>query len=48
MGDPSAEVRLVAVQSIVKKEAEVARIFLEAATGDSSSEVSEAALGFLR
>jgi len=48
MGDPSAEVRLVAVQSIARKEGDIARIFLEAATGDSSSDVSNAALGLLR
>lgn len=48
MGDPSPEVRLVAVRSIAQKEGDIARIFLEAATGDSSSVVSEAALGLLR
>ena len=48
MGDPSAEVRLVAVQSIAQKEGDIARIFLEAATGDSSSMVSEAALQLTR
>ena len=48
MGDPSAEVRLVAVRSIARKEGDTARIFLEAATGDSSRIVSEAAIGLLR
>jgi hypothetical protein len=48
MGDPSAEVRFVAVQSIAQKEGDVARIFLEAAAGDSSSLVSEAALQLTR
>lgn len=47
MGDPSPEVRLVAVRSIAQKEGDVARIFLQAATGDSSSVVSEAALSLL-
>ena len=48
MGDPDPEVRLEAVQAVARKEGDIARIFLQAATGDSSSAVSEAALGFLR
>lgn len=48
MGDPSAEVRLVAVRSIARKEGDVARIFLEAASGDSSSAVRQAAEDLIR
>lgn len=48
MGDPEQEVRLVALQAIARKEGDFARIFLQAATGDSSSLVSEAALQLAR
>ena len=48
MGDPVPAVRLEAVQAVARKDSDIARIFLEAATGDSSSDVSEAALGLLR
>lgn len=48
MGDPSPEVRLAAVQSLARQGGDTARVFIEAATGDSSSDVSEAALGLLR
>lgn len=48
MGDPSPEVRLVAVRSIARQEGVTAKIFLEAATGDKSSAVSDAALELLR
>ncbi|MDH3389965.1 MAG: HEAT repeat domain-containing protein [Gammaproteobacteria bacterium] len=48
MGDPDPRVRLVAVHSIARQGGDTARIFLEAATGDSSSAVSDAALGLLR
>ena len=48
MGDSVPAVRLEAVQAVARKEGDIARIFLEAATGDSSSDVSEAALGLLR
>jgi HEAT repeat protein len=48
MGDPDSEVRLEAVQAVARKEGDIAGIFLQAATGDSSSAVSEAALGLLR
>jgi len=44
MGDPEPEVRLEAVQAVARKDGDIARIFLQAATGDSSSLVSEAAL----
>jgi hypothetical protein len=48
MGDPQPEVRLEAVQAIARKAGDIARIFLQAATDDSSKDVSEAALGLLR
>jgi hypothetical protein len=48
MGDPDPEVRLEAVQAVARKDGDIARIFLQAATNDSSSAVSEAALGLLR
>ncbi len=47
MGDPSADVRLMAVQAIAQQGGDTARLFLEAAAEDSSSVVSEATLGLL-
>jgi hypothetical protein len=48
MGDPEPEVRLEAIQAIARKDGDIAKIFLQAATGDSSSLVSEAALRLTR
>jgi len=48
MGDPEPEVRLEAVQAVARKDGDIARIFLQAATGDSSNLVSEAALQLAR
>ena len=48
MGDPEPEVRLAALQAVARKEGDIARIFLQAATGDSSNLVSEAALQLTR
>jgi hypothetical protein len=48
MGDPVPEVRLEALRAIARKEGDVAKIFIEAATTDSSELVSEAALRLIR
>ncbi len=46
-GDSSVDVRLNAVQAMAQQGGDTARLFLEAAAEDSSSVVSEAALGLL-
>ena len=43
MGDPDVEVRLAALHAIALKDDDTARVFLEAAAGDSSTALSEAA-----
>ena len=48
MSDPSEEVRRAAVESLARKDSDTARVFLEAATEDGSSLVSEAALRLSR
>jgi hypothetical protein len=48
MGDPSPEVRLEALRAVAQKEGDVAKIFIDAATDDSSKLVSEAALQLIR
>ncbi len=48
MGDPEPEVRLAAIQAVAQKDGDIARIFLKAATGDSSSLVSDAASQLVR
>jgi hypothetical protein len=48
MSDPAPEVRLEAVQAVARKEGAIAKRFLQAATGDYSSMVSEAALRLSR
>lgn len=48
MGDPEAEVRLEAVRALAQKNDDITRIFLQAATRDSSKLVSEAALQLSR
>jgi hypothetical protein len=48
MGDPVPEVRLEALRAVARKEGDVAKIFIEAATDDSSKLVSEAALQLIR
>lgn len=48
MGDPVPEVRLEALRAIARKEGDVAKIFIEAATTDSSKLVSDAALQLIR
>ena len=48
VGDPDPEVRLEAVKAVARKDGDIAGIFLQAATGDPSNLVSEAALGLLR
>jgi hypothetical protein len=47
MGDSNAEVRLQAVHTIAHQSGDTARIFLEAAAGDSSNLVSAAAVRLL-
>ena len=47
MGESIADVRLKAVQAMAQQGGDTARLFLEVAAEDSSSVVSDAALGLL-